>query len=114
MNSDELNQHLEKIKKLKNAADNPLLNLDEREDFKVNIRVNETISPGMFKADPLVPNGYLANSTTIRALKKDIFVVGQDMFEDLEKIISCTGCHKEIDCQFWHFCPFCEAHIPQE
>ncbi len=84
------------------------------QDFKVNIRPDTSVSPGMFKADPLQPGGYKAHPTTIAALRKDIFVGGSDEFIDLEKPYTCTGCQKELDLQFWFFCPFCEAPFPKD
>ena len=46
---------------------------------------------------------------TIAAMRKDIFVGGTEEFSDLEKIVTCSGCQKELDQQFWIFCPYCEA-----
>jgi hypothetical protein len=100
------NQIQDYLKKLENAAGLPLLNLDSRQDISVSIRPSQNVSPGKFKADPLIPGGYLAHPQTMRALKKDIFLAGEDM-EDLEDLYICKSCKTEIDLQFWHFCPFC-------
>lgn len=83
------------------------------QEFKVNIRPDESISPGMFKPDPLQPGQYKAHPTTIRALRKDIFVGGSDEFIDLEKPYICESCKTNLDLQFWFFCPFCEAPFPK-
>lgn len=93
------------IKELENAVEQPLLDLERREDVNVKIRVDETVGPAMFKADPLIPNGFIANSLTIRAMKPDIFVLG-DSLEDLSIDYECA-CGKNIDIQFWKFCPYC-------
>ena len=90
-------------------AGQPQFDLERREDIKVQIRVNESIGPGMFKADPLIPGGYLANSLTIRAMRPDIFVLGESL-DDLSAPYSCR-CGKEFDVQFWKLCPFCGDEI---
>lgn len=87
---------------------------DPSEKINVNIRPDESISPGMFKPDPLQAGHYKAHPTTIKALRKDIFVGGQDEFIDLEKTYICNGCKRELDLQFWSFCPFCEAPFPKD
>lgn len=93
------------IKTLENAVAQPLLDLERREDVKVSIRVDETVGPAMFKDDPLIPNGYIANLLTIRAMRPDIFVLG-DTLEDLSSTHHCA-CGKTIDVQFWKICPYC-------
>ena len=93
------------IKKLENAVSQPLLDLERREDVKVKIRVDEKVGPAMFKADPFIPDGYIANSLTIRAMRPDIFVLG-DSLEDLSATHECA-CGKEFDVQFWKICPYC-------
>ncbi|MBA2405690.1 MAG: hypothetical protein H0V66_13015 [Bdellovibrionales bacterium] len=99
------NQILNFIKKLENAVDQPLLDLERREDVKIKIRVDEKVPPAMFKPDPLIPNGYIANLLTIRAMRPDLFVFSDSM-EDLSAIHHCA-CGKEIDIQFWKICPYC-------
>jgi len=99
------NKILNYIKKLENAVAQPLLDLDRREDVKISIRVDEKVGPAMFKDDPFIPNGYIANSLTIRAMRPDIFVLG-DSIEDLSAIHQCA-CGKKLDVQFWQMCPYC-------
>lgn len=96
---------LNHIKKLENAVDQPLLDLEKREDVRVKIRVDNKVGPAMFKSDPLIPNGYIANELTIRAMRPDIFVLG-DTLEDLSSIHHCA-CGKNFDVQFWKICPYC-------
>lgn len=103
------NKQLEKIKEIENMVGEPNFDLEQREDIKVQIRVNEDVGPAMFKPDPLIPGGYIANSLTIRAMRPDIFVLG-DSLEDFEAVINCA-CGKELDAQFWKLCPYCSREI---
>lgn len=75
------------------------------EEFKVNIRVDERIGPAKFKPDPLIPGGYMANSLTVRAMKPDIFLLGNSL-EDLSQMHECV-CGVTLDLQFWKLCPHC-------
>ncbi len=93
------------IRKLENEVNEPAFEIERRQDIKVNIRVDEKVGPGMFKPDPLIPNGYVANQLTIRAMRPDIFVLGETT-EDLQVFHKCA-CGKEVDLQFWKLCPFC-------
>ncbi len=90
-------------------AGQPNFDLEKREDIKVNIRLSEQVGPAMFKADPLIPGGFIANSLTIRAMRPDIFVLG-DSLEDLSAPFGCA-CGREIDIQFWKLCPYCGREI---
>lgn len=94
---------------MENQAGMPAYDLDGREDIKVNFRVDEKIGPAMFKPDPLVPGGYLANSLTIRAMRQDILVLHEDL-EDFSQIYECA-CGRKFDLQFWKLCPFCARDI---
>lgn len=99
------NKVLEIVQEIENMAGQPNFDLESREDFQVKIRVNELVGPAMFKSDPLIPGGYIANSLTIKAMRPDIFVLG-DSLDDLSATYSCA-CGKEFDVQFWKLCPFC-------
>lgn len=99
---------LDKLKKLENAANKPLLAIDHAQDHHVQIRPDKNISLAKFLPDPLIPMGYKAHPTTIAAMRKDIFVAGEFFFKDLEEIYLCK-CKREIDLQFWKFCPYCES-----
>lgn len=103
------NQVLEKIKELENAVGFPAFDEANREDIQVSIRVNETIGPAKFKPDPLIPGGFIANSLTIRAMRPDIFVMG-DSLDDLSAPYECK-CGSEFDMQFWKLCPYCGLDI---
>lgn len=101
----------QKLKGLKNAGGQALLNLDQGVEVQVSLRPDKSIGRGKFKADPLIPGGYLAHPVTIRAVRKEIFSVGQEGFIDLECLTQCNGCQSTIDAQFWNFCPYCEASL---
>lgn len=83
-----------------------------QEIVKVQLRPKESMDRGLFWPDPLIPGGYIAHPVTIRAVRKDIFMAGEE-FIDLEVLYQCYSCKKEIDLQFWHFCPYCESQFPK-
>ncbi len=97
------------IKKLENEVNAPAFEIERREDIKVNIRVDEKVAPAMFKKDPLIPNGYIANALTIKAMRSDIFVLG-DSTDDLSSVHECR-CGKDLDVQFWKLCPYCGENL---
>lgn len=98
----------EKLKTYSNACNTPLFNTDYHEQYNVNILPDQTISPAKFIPDPLRPNVFRAHPITIRAMRKEIFMGGED-FVDLECLRICDSCKHQLDLQFWHFCPYCEA-----
>ncbi|MCK5074423.1 MAG: hypothetical protein KAQ98_13415 [Bacteriovoracaceae bacterium] len=105
--------HFQKIKSItRTENDSQVFSTDSPVNLMVNIRPNKSISPGKFKKDPFTPGGYLAHPNTIRAVRKEIFMAGEE-FIDLEKIYVCESCHNKVDLQFWHFCPYCEASFPK-
>lgn len=87
----------------------PQYDLEHRQDITLNFRVDESMAPGMFKPDPLIPGGHVANSLTLRAMRADIFVLGESI-DDLSSPYHCA-CGKELDIQFWKLCPFCARDI---
>jgi len=101
------NPHLieEEIKKIEKRTEQPQYEY-RPEDIKVNIRLDESVPPTLFKPDPLIPNGYIANSLTIRAMRPDIFVLGESI-DDLELLYKCPSCNHTSDQQFWTCCPYC-------
>lgn len=109
INHKDPNQILTVISQLENMAGLPNFDLEQREDIKLNIRVNEKVTPAMFLPDPLIPGGFMANSLTIRAMRPDIFVLG-DSLEDLSVETECA-CGKSFDIQFWKICPYCSRDI---
>lgn len=87
----------------------PSFDFSYPENTTINIRVDEMINPGKFKKDPLIPGGYLANSLTIRAMRLDIFVMGNSI--DELKIPYLCSCGNKLDLQFWKLCPYCARDI---
>jgi hypothetical protein len=98
----------EKLKTYSNAANSPLFNTDYHETYKLNILPDTSIARAKFIPDPLRPNVFRAHPITIRAMRKELFMGGED-FVDLECLKECASCQQQIDLQFWQFCPFCEA-----
>lgn len=99
------NNILDKIRELENMAALPAFDLSQREDIQVKIRVDERVGPARFKPDILIPGGFVANSLTIRAMRPNIFMVGDSM-EDLSAEYECK-CGETFDIQFWKLCPHC-------
>jgi hypothetical protein len=97
------------IRELDNMAGLPAYDLEGREDIKVNIRLNETVGPARFKPDPLIPGGFMANALTIRAMRPDIFVLGESL-DEISKEHECA-CGRMLDLQFWKLCPYCAREI---
>lgn len=98
----------EKLMQTKNAVEKQHFQASPEQVVQVKIRPDNNVAPAMFLPDPLIPGGYKANPVTIAAMRKDIFVAGDDEFADLEDITNCSRCNKELDRQFWYFCPYCE------
>ena len=107
------NSVMEKLKSLQNAAQGSLLNINQPQNVKVQIRPDNKVPRGLFLPDPLIPGGHKAHPITIQAIRKDIFLAGE-AFVDLEMIYQCQSCKQELDLQFWHFCPYCEAAFPKD
>jgi hypothetical protein len=103
------NKILKSISEIENMAGGPSFDLNQGQEIKINIRVNEKIAPAMFKADPFLPGGYIANSLTIRAMRENIFVLGESI-DELSDLYICH-CGKEMDIQFWKLCPYCGSKI---
>ena len=80
---------------------------------KIELRPDPTIKRGLFKRHLLVDTLWLAHPSTIKAVRKDIFMGGEE-FEELEILIQCQSCKEILDIQFWNFCPFCESSFPND
>ena len=100
--------NVDSLKKLKNAVNGPLLDMERYQERQVKIEPDKKIEPGMFLADDKIPFLYRAHPQTIRALKKDIFLAGDDWVDLVEPYV-CNSCHRQLDKQFWLFCPLCGA-----
>lgn len=88
----------------------PYYDLSNPQEERIQIIPDKSVSPGMFRPDKEMPGKFFAHPTTVKAMKKDIFLTG-DYFEVLgiATVITCSGCKREIEKEFWHFCPFCET-----
>jgi hypothetical protein len=104
----------QKLMMATNAVNAPHFRSTPEQQYQVQIRRDDSVSPGMFKPDPLAPGHFKAHEVTIKAMRKDLFVGGSDEFIDLEKSYTCQKCSQIIDIQFWTFCPFCEASFPDD
>lgn len=83
--------------------------INGRQDYQLPLRVDESVRPAMFRPDPLIPGGYIANSLTLRAVRKDIFVAGA--IDQLAEEVPCLGCHQRLDRLFWKLCPYCAREV---
>lgn len=102
---------LETIQSIENMVDKPFYDIQKEEEISVKIRVSKNVPAAMFKPDPLVPNGWIANELTFRALKKDIFALGDEIAQELTDQYQCHSCKQLLDKQFWHFCPHCGSEF---
>ena len=103
---------LKKLQTYNNAANLPLFESDLHETHEVNIIPDKSVAPAKFIPDPLNPKKFRAHPVTIRAMRKELFMGGED-FVDLECLITCSSCKAQLDLQFWQFCPYCEASFPK-
>ena len=111
--SEQTQAFYEKLMQATNAVNAPHFSNQPEKEFDVKIR-DDSVSPGMFKPDPLNPGHYKAHEVTISAMRKDLFVAGSEEFIDLQKTYFCQSCSQELDTQFWTFCPYCEASFPKD
>jgi hypothetical protein len=93
----------------KNAAGLPLFQARPDQEVRVDIVPDKSVAIAKFLPHDHIPGHFKAHPTTIAAMRKDIFVAGDEEFKDLEKIVNCSGCQKKLDQQFWIFCPHCES-----
>ena len=100
-----------KLASYTNIANTQLFDMEMHETHQVNIIPDKSIRPASFIPDSLNPKKFRAHPVTIKAMRKELFMGGED-FIDLECLITCASCKTELDVQFWHFCPFCEAAFP--
>ena len=96
---------INKINSLTNAVDNAQYNLQQEQEVKLNIRVDNTVPHATF-IPCKITGQWKASEQTFRAMKKDIFALG-DSIDELVQPYTCNSCKTDIDMQFWHFCPHC-------
>ena len=103
---------LERFKSFKDVGNNPLITKPD-ESYKIQIKIDSKVPPAKFINDTEHSHIWYANDLTFRAMKKDIFTLDTGI-DDTALIIECTKCRKNIDKQFWLFCPFCEQSFKNE
>lgn len=81
--------------------------LENHTESEVQILPDKSVNLGNFRPSKIQPGTYYAHPTTIKAMKKNIFVAGN--IDELAEAIICHSCQAELDKQFWHFCPYCES-----
>jgi hypothetical protein len=114
MKENELNNRImNQIKKAHWAEKAPYFELGAQEDIQIHVRPDTTVALGMFKPHPFMQGMWIAHPTTIRAMRKDLFLVS-DGFEEFENLYTCRGCCTEIDLQYWLFCPYCETSFSND
>jgi hypothetical protein len=91
---------------LESAVGSQAYDVHNFQDTKFEIRGDEKVTPGKFRNDPLIPGGYVAHPLTIRAMRKNILMAGNDLNETAIPY-QCHQCSEDLDAQFWHFCPIC-------
>ncbi|MBT7609855.1 MAG: hypothetical protein HN576_08865 [Bacteriovoracaceae bacterium] len=111
MKKDHFNPHIlhQSLMKNKNAAGLPLFQTRPAQEVRVEILPDKSVVAAKFLPHDQKQGCFKAHPITIAAMRKDLFVGGMEEFSDLEKIVICSGCQKEIDQQFWIFCPYCET-----
>lgn len=87
--------------------------LSKRQEVKLHLLPRLDVPKASFIADADKPYIYYAHPTTLKALRKDIFCVGDD-FDTYEEIHQCDECHKNFDIQFYLLCPYCGNKINVE
>lgn len=85
--------------------------LDEKQEESIQILPDDSVSPAKFKAHAHLANTFIAHPLTIRAMKKDIFILGDDIeFHNIE----CIQCSKHFEKECWNLCPYCGADIGKD
>lgn len=111
LREEHIQKTLNQIQGMENMLHQPYYDLSQQHKIEVHIRVDKNVPAAMFKPDPKNPSGWIANELTYRAMKKDIFALGESLEESLDELserYTCS-CNNTMDKQFWHFCPYCGA-----
>jgi hypothetical protein len=99
---------LERLKKIENMVGQSYYDFSNEEKIDVQILRDDSAPPAMFIPHAKYPGVYKANELTIRAMKRDIFVMNESL-DELKTQYLCSQCKNKCDQQFWHFCPYCGA-----
>lgn len=105
LREEHIQKSLAQIEKMKNMVQAPHYDLSQQQKIEVPIRIVKDVPAAMFKPDPENPKGWIANELTYRAMKKDIFALGEEL-DVVQESYTCS-CKQTIDKQFWYFCPYC-------
>jgi hypothetical protein len=105
LREEHIRKTLNQIQSMENMLQKPYYDLSQEQKVDVQIRVDKNVPAAMFKPDPKNPGGWVANELTFRAMKKDIFALGEEL-QELSERYTCS-CQNTMDKQFWHFCPYC-------
>jgi hypothetical protein len=100
---------LDQIKRIENCVDKQMFNTQQEQKYEINIKVDNTISHGVFVPSKVFPGQWRASEQTFRAMKKDIFALGnsEEMLDEIAQPYKCHSCQTNLDKQFWKFCPYC-------
>lgn len=101
-----MEEAIKKIQSIENTVGGPFYDLSAPEEYKVAIRVDNSVDHGLFRPDPIRQAGWICSEQTYRAMKKNIFALDEEMI-DLADNYQCLGCKTSLDRQFWNFCPYC-------
>ena len=99
---------LEKINSIENMIDRPMYNIERPEETKIEIKIDNKVAHGTFLPSKAIQGIWYTSEQTFRAMKKDIFATGNNLDEIVDPY-HCQSCKKNLDKQFWNFCPFCSS-----
>ncbi|MEE2670933.1 MAG: zinc ribbon domain-containing protein [Bdellovibrionota bacterium] len=112
-NEREAQKALEKIKTFRNLAGRAEFDTDAPETYKIDIKVDNSVPHGQFLPSKIYPGSWRASEQTYRAMKKDLFALGESVDELVAPYI-CSSCKTSLDKQFWLFCPYCGESFKDE
>jgi hypothetical protein len=103
---------VKKLSTYKNIANQTLFETKKEyvQETKIQLIADKSIDPAKFIPTKENPQIFRAHPTTIKAIRKDLFMGGED-FVDLEVLAQCLSCKETIDFQFYVFCPYCEGKL---
>lgn len=105
-NFDDPNQVFDYLKNKTGQFNQKQYDLSGSTQSQAQILLDNSVSAAMFKPHPEKKNVYYANELTIRAMRKDLFILDEQML-DISQETSCSSCQKKYDLQFWEICPYC-------
>ena len=109
----EAQKTLEKIKSFTNLAGKPEYNTKSTEIYELNIKVDNSVPHGQFLPSHIYPGQWRASEQTFKAMKKDLFALG-DSLDEIKEPYTCESCKSSLDKQFWFFCPYCGSSFKEQ